>query len=59
MNSAQHTTLAITTVVVAKTQFAIVGLTQLYDPSVAILLGVQLVLAVALSTVSTVAWMLR
>ena len=59
MNSAQHTILAITTVVVAKIQFAIVALAQLYDPSVPILLGVQLVLALGLSTVSTVAWMLR
>ena len=56
MNSAQHTILAITTVVVAKIQFAIVALAQLYDPSVAVLLGVQLVLGLGLSTVSTVAW---
>lgn len=58
MNSAQHTILAITTVV-AKIQFAIVGLAQLSDPSVASLLDVHLVLALGLSTVSTVAWMLR
>ena len=58
MNSAQHPILVITTVV-AKIQFAIVGLAQISDPGVAILLGVQFVLAVALSTVSIVARMLR
>ena len=59
MNSAQYTILAIATIVVAKIQFAIVALAQLYDPNVTGLLGVQLVLALGLSTVSTVAWMLR
>jgi hypothetical protein len=59
MNSAQLTAVAITTIVVAKTLFATVGLAKLYDPSAEVLVGVQLVLAMVLSTVSTVAWMVR
>lgn len=59
MNSAALTTLAITTVVIAQVLFAVVGLAKLYEPSAEVLLGVQLVLTTALSTVSTVAWMVR
>ncbi|WP_049943861.1 hypothetical protein [Haloarcula argentinensis] len=59
MNSAQLTILAITTVVVAQILFAVVGLAKLYEPSAEVLVGVQLVLAIGLSTVSTVAWMVR
>jgi hypothetical protein len=59
MNSAQLTAVAITTIVVAKILFATVGLAKLYNPSVEVLVGVQLVLAIGLSTVSTVAWMVR
>ena len=59
MNSAQLTAVAITTIVVAKILFATVGLAKLYEPSAEVLVGVQLVLATALSTVSTVAWMVQ
>ena len=59
MNSAALTTLAITTIVIAQVLFATVGLAKLYEPSSEVLVGVQLVLAIALSTVSTVAWMVR
>lgn len=59
MNSVALTTLAITIVVVALVLFAVVGLAKLYDSSAEVLVGVQLVLATALSTVSTVAWMVR
>ncbi|MFC7251928.1 hypothetical protein ACFQJ5_19265 [Halomicroarcula sp. GCM10025324] len=59
MNSAQLTAVAITTIVVAKILFAIVGLAKLYDTSAQVLVGVQLVLAIGLSTLSTVAWMAR
>jgi len=56
---AQRTILAITTVVVAQILFAVVGLAKLYEPSTEVLIGIQLVLAIGLSTVSTVAWMVR
>lgn len=56
MNSAALTTLAVTTIVIAQVLFATVGLAKLYDPSAEVLVGVQLVLAMALSTV---AWMVR
>jgi len=59
MNSAALTTLAVTTIVIAQVLFATVGLAKLYDPSAEVLVGVQLVLATALSTVSTVAWMVQ
>jgi len=59
MNNAALTTLAITTIVIAQVLFATVGLAKLYEPSAEVLVGVQLVLAMALSTVSTVAWMVR
>ncbi|MFC7029289.1 hypothetical protein ACFQH8_21175 [Halomicroarcula sp. GCM10025710] len=42
MNSAQLTAVAITTIVVAKILFAIVGLAKLYDTSAQVLVGVQL-----------------
>ncbi|GGK83856.1 hypothetical protein [Haloarcula sebkhae] len=51
--------LAITTIVIAQVLFAVVGLVKLYDPSAEVLVGIQFVLATALSTVSTAAWMVR
>jgi hypothetical protein len=59
MNRAALTTLAVTTIVIAQVLFATVGLAKLYDPSTEVLVGVQLVLATALSTISTVTWMVR
>jgi hypothetical protein len=59
MNSAALIPLAITTVVIAQVLFATVGLAKLYDPSAEVLVGVQIVLVTALSTVSTVVWMVR
>lgn len=59
MNSAQLTIFAITTIVIAKVLFAVVELAKLYEPSTEALVGVQLVLATVLSTISTVAWMVR
>jgi len=59
MNSAALTTLAITTVVIAQVLFATVGLAKLYEPRIDVLVGVQFVLATVLSTISTVAWMVR
>jgi len=59
MNSAALTTLAITTIVIAQVLFATVGLAKLYEPRTEVLVGVQFVLATALSTISTVAWMVR
>jgi len=59
MDSAQLTIFAITTIVIAKVLFVVVGLARLYEPSTEVLVGVQLVLATVLSTISTVAWMIR
>ena len=59
MNSVALTTIAITTIVVAQALFAVVGLAKLYEPSAEVLVDTLLILAMALSTVSTVAWMVR
>ncbi|MFU1783015.1 hypothetical protein ACM16X_16720 [Haloarcula japonica] len=59
MNSTTLTTLAITTIVIAQVLFVVIGLAKLYDPSTEVLVVVQFVLVKALSTVSTVAWMVR
>lgn len=59
MNSATLTTLTIRTIVIAQVLFAVVGLVKLYDHNAEVLVGIQFVLATALSTVSTVVWMVR
>lgn len=57
MNSATLTTLVITTIVIAQVLFAVVGLTKLYEPSAEVLVGIRLVLATALPTISNMARM--
>ena len=54
MNSVARTTLAITTIVIAKILFAVVGLAKLYEPSAEVLVGVQIILVTVLSAVSAV-----
>jgi len=59
MNSTEHELLAKNNLVVAKLLGAVVVLSQMYNPPQDVLLGVLLVVTIALSTVSTFAWMSR